>query len=163
MGIELAVRGFVWRDGRVLLVRTNFGALKGKWVLPGGLVQAGETILEAVVREVREESGVEMAPESAMALRHYVEGDRNNLLTVIVGRWLAGEPQPDGREVNAAAFFDLDEALGLEGLYPVGRLALMLARRNPEGLRVHPGANPHFQFLLPANLDVPAGLVPERP
>ena len=161
--IELAVRGFVWRRGQVLLVRTNFGALKGKWVLPGGLVKVGETILEAVVREVREESGVEMAPESAIALRHYVEGERNNLLTIILGRWLAGEPQPDGREVNAAAFFDPAEALTLDELYPVGRLALTLAMGDSAGLRVYPGANPHFQFLLPAGLDVPTGLVPEKP
>jgi ADP-ribose pyrophosphatase YjhB (NUDIX family) len=147
----------------VLLVRANFGPLNGQWVLPGGLVKAGETILEAVVREVREESGVEMSPESAMALRHYVEGERNNLLTVILGRWLAGEPRPDGRETNAAAFFDPAEALGLDNLYPVGRLAITLALRNPSGLSVHPGANPHFQFLLPAGVELPPGLVPDRP
>lgn len=163
MTFELAVRGLVWRDGRVLLVRTNFGALKGRWVLPGGLVSSGETILEAVVREVREESGVEMAPESAIALRHYVEGERNNLLTVILGRWLAGDPHPDGREVNAAAFFEPAAALALEDLYPVGRLTLALAMSNPAGLHVYPGANPHFQFLLPAGINIPTGLVPEKP
>lgn len=161
--MELAVRGLVWRHGQVLLVRMNYGPLKGRWVLPGGLVKDGETILEAAIREVREESAVDMAPTAILALRHFVAEQRNNLLAIIAGEHLGGEPAPDGREVNEARFFYPQQALDLDNLYPVGRLAITLMIQRATGLRVFPGSNPHFQFMLPSNVDVPSTLVPSQP
>jgi 8-oxo-dGTP diphosphatase len=51
------------RDGQVLLIRRKFEPNKGRWSLPGGLLETGETLLEAGRREVREEVGVEIAVE----------------------------------------------------------------------------------------------------
>jgi ADP-ribose pyrophosphatase YjhB (NUDIX family) len=48
--------------GRVLLVRRGHEPLKGKWSLPGGLLELGESLLEGVVREVREETGLTVEP-----------------------------------------------------------------------------------------------------
>ena len=163
MGFELAVRGLVWRGEQILLVRMNYGPLKGQWVAPGGLVHLNETVLEAAAREVLEESGVVMVPTGVLALRHYVTATQNNLLTVVSGRYLSGEPSPDGRETDAAAFFSAGDALALPNLYPVARLAITLSAGGAPALRPHDGANPHFLFLLPSDADVPATMVPDRP
>jgi ADP-ribose pyrophosphatase YjhB (NUDIX family) len=163
MGFELAVRGLVWRDGQVLLVRMNYGPLTGQWVAPGGLVHADETILEAAAREVLEESGVQMVPTGILAVRHYVTASQNNLLTIVSGRYLSGEPKPDGRETDAAGFFSPGDALALPRLYAVARLAVSLSADQPPPLCPYGGTNRHFQFLLPADADLPAGLVPDRP
>lgn len=163
MGIELAVRGLVWRNDQVLLVRMNYGPLKGQWVAPGGLVNPNETVLEAAAREVLEESGVVMLPAGVLALRHYVTASQSNLLTLVSGRYLSGEPTPDGRETDAATFFAANDALALPNLYPVARLAIALSAGREPALRAHAGLNPHFQFLLPTDVDLPAGLVPDRP
>jgi 8-oxo-dGTP diphosphatase len=51
------------RERRVLLIKRKFEPNKGRWSLPGGLLETGETLLEAGRREVREEVGVEMEVE----------------------------------------------------------------------------------------------------
>lgn len=55
---RLAVSAGIWRAGRVLLVRRGRPPLRDLWTFPGGHVEPGETLAEAVLREVREETGL---------------------------------------------------------------------------------------------------------
>ena len=47
-------------DGRVLLIRRGKQPLRGRWSLPGGTVETGETLEQALVREMREETSLEV-------------------------------------------------------------------------------------------------------
>jgi len=58
---ELAVGAVVVADGHLLLVRRGTDPGRGRWSVPGGRVERGESLEQAVVREVREETGVEVA------------------------------------------------------------------------------------------------------
>ena len=58
----IGVGAVVVHEGRVLLVRRGSEPLKGHWTLPGGLLELGESLIEGVVREVREETGLVVEP-----------------------------------------------------------------------------------------------------
>ncbi|HEX3941264.1 MAG TPA: NUDIX hydrolase [Acidobacteriaceae bacterium] len=58
----VGVGAVVVDHGRVLVARRGREPLKGEWSLPGGALEVGETLEEGVVREVREECGLEVAP-----------------------------------------------------------------------------------------------------
>jgi 8-oxo-dGTP diphosphatase len=57
---KVAVAAFIERDNRVLLVRRAMNPERGKWALPAGYVDYGENPREAVIREVREETSLEV-------------------------------------------------------------------------------------------------------
>jgi 8-oxo-dGTP diphosphatase len=59
MAPELCVSAVVVDDDRLLLVRRGRGRAQGEWAVPGGRLQAGELLVEGVVRELREETGIE--------------------------------------------------------------------------------------------------------
>ena len=65
---KLDARGAVFRGDAILLVREKVKKSAGTWTLPGGWVDVGESPSEAVVREVREESGYETRAVKLLAL-----------------------------------------------------------------------------------------------
>jgi ADP-ribose pyrophosphatase YjhB (NUDIX family) len=56
----VGVGGVVILDGRALLIRRGSEPLKGQWSIPGGILELGETLIEAVSRELREETSLEV-------------------------------------------------------------------------------------------------------
>ena len=58
-GPQLCVGAVIVDDGRLLMVRRGHGPAAGTWSIPGGRVEHGETVAEAVVREVREETDID--------------------------------------------------------------------------------------------------------
>jgi ADP-ribose pyrophosphatase YjhB (NUDIX family) len=110
---KVDVRGVVFRDGRVLLVRE---LSDGRWSLPGGWADVGESPAEAVVREVREESGYDTRAVKLLAvanLDRFQDGRplRPNVYKLFVRCELVSEdPAPiAGAETAEAAFFAEDE------------------------------------------------------
>jgi 8-oxo-dGTP diphosphatase len=59
---RIGVGGVVVVDGRALLARRAKPPLLGRWSIPGGTVELGETLEEALVREMAEETGLEVEP-----------------------------------------------------------------------------------------------------
>jgi ADP-ribose pyrophosphatase YjhB (NUDIX family) len=58
----VGVGAIVVQNARVLLVRRGTEPLKGHWTLPGGMLEVGEALAAGVVREVREETGLDVEP-----------------------------------------------------------------------------------------------------
>jgi len=56
------------QDNRVLLIRRGHQPMKGHWTLPGGVLEVGESLAEGVVREVREETGLDVEVQKLVEL-----------------------------------------------------------------------------------------------
>ncbi|HET8918827.1 MAG TPA: NUDIX hydrolase [Xanthobacteraceae bacterium] len=93
----LAVSAAIFRDGRVLIVRRARPPAHGLYTLPGGGVELGETLEEAIIREVREETGLAIAPLALVGFREAVARDaagrveRHFVILPFAARWIAGE------------------------------------------------------------------------
>jgi ADP-ribose pyrophosphatase YjhB (NUDIX family) len=71
------VQAWIERDGRFLALRRNQDPERGRWNMPGGFVEAGESGPEAIRREVREETGleIEVGPVIGVFASSYGAGD----------------------------------------------------------------------------------------
>jgi 8-oxo-dGTP diphosphatase len=93
----LAVSAAIFRNGRVLIVRRAQPPAHDLYTLPGGVVEIGETLVEAVAREVLEETGLEIEPHGLAGYRQMIARDdsgrieRHFVILPFAARWLAGE------------------------------------------------------------------------
>lgn len=91
---------------RVLLIRHSY---VGGWHFPGGGVGKGETLVEAMRREVREEVGltVDSDPQPLGVYARFRHGASDHVAVFVVREW-TGTPIADGVEILEARFFPLD-------------------------------------------------------
>jgi 8-oxo-dGTP diphosphatase len=88
---QLAVSAAIFRDDRILLVRRARSPARGFYSLPGGRVEFGETLHEALHREVDEETALKIEIIGLAGWRG-TSGGGNYLIMSFAARWLAGEP-----------------------------------------------------------------------
>jgi ADP-ribose pyrophosphatase YjhB (NUDIX family) len=137
----LAASVAVFRDGRVLLAARGRPPMDALWSLPGGLVEPGETLAEAALRELREEVGVEAKLIGLLAPVEIIERDtqgRVRLHFVIVphaARWASGEPRtgPEAREIRWVTEAESARLLTTPGLPAILAQAFDLERVEAEG------------------------------
>ncbi|RXT53442.1 NUDIX hydrolase [Bradyrhizobium betae] len=92
---QLAVSAAIFRDGKVLLTRRARSPAKGFYSLPGGRVEFGESLHEALSREVEEETGLEIEIIGLAGWREVLPaaaGAGHYLIMSFAARWTAREP-----------------------------------------------------------------------
>jgi len=115
----LAVSAAIVRDGKILVVRRARAPAHGLYTLPGGVVEVGETLVEAVAREVLEETGMTVEPVALAGFREAVARDaqdrveRHFVILCFAARWQAGEPVLN-EELDEAHWLDPAELAGLK-------------------------------------------------
>ena len=115
----LAVSAAIIRDGRVLVARRARGPALGIWTMPGGVVEAGETLIEALKREIEEETAMIVEPVALAGHREVVVRDddkkvsRHFVILCFAARWISGEPRLN-EELSEARWLRPAELAGLK-------------------------------------------------
>lgn len=112
-GPVVGVGAVVIHEGKVLLIRRGKEPLKGRWSVPGGTVELGETLEEALVREIGEETGLAVEPRALLTVFDRIHREDGNVRYhyVIVDylcAYVAGELRA-GSDAEAAAFVAPEE------------------------------------------------------
>src|SRR5712692_9787168 len=114
----LAVSAAIVRDGQILVVRRARPPANGLFSLPGGVVETGETLAEAVAREVREETAIAIEPVALAGFRETIVRDgedrveRHFVILCFAARWQAGDPELN-EELSEARWIEPAELGGL--------------------------------------------------
>ena len=109
----VGVGGVVLKDNCVLLVRRAKPPRAGEWSLPGGAQRVGETVEEALVREIDEETGVTVGAARLVDVIDAITHDQagrvafHYTLVDLTAAWVSGEARPGG-DVDAVAWVPLD-------------------------------------------------------
>lgn len=112
--IRIGVGAVVFRGDEVLLIKRARPPFEGCWSIPGGKLEYGENLAGALIREVREETGLEITvgaligvfesfPDENGGAGHYV-------LIDYCADWVAGDPVA-ADDASDAAFFSFEEAI----------------------------------------------------
>jgi ADP-ribose pyrophosphatase len=114
-----AVGAVVIEAGKVLLVKRKYAPKKGKWAIPGGSVNLGESLQAAAEREIKEETGLNIKAGEPVHTFDLIEEDSNGNIRfhyVIVdlhADYLSGTIQPDD-DVSDAGWFGPEEISDLD-------------------------------------------------
>jgi ADP-ribose pyrophosphatase YjhB (NUDIX family) len=126
----------ILRGDRVLLVERGQEPLKGYWSLPGGVLEVGETLERAVVREAKEETALDIVPLSVVGIFERLMQDERGrpeyhfVLIDFLCRARAGAPAPggDALDVRWVRGADLERYQLTEGVLEAIEKAVKLRR-----------------------------------
>jgi 8-oxo-dGTP diphosphatase len=118
-GPALCVGAVCVLDDRLLLVRRGHGPAAGEWSVPGGRVEPGELLAQAVVRELREETGLEAVCGALLGWVERIDDDHHFVIADFEAIVLDDAEPEAGDDAAEAAWVPLDEVVELnlvEGL-----------------------------------------------
>lgn len=110
------VDAIIYEDGSIVLIRRGQEPFKGKWALPGGFVEYGETVEQAAIREMKEETNLDVMLIGLLGVYSAPDRDprKHTISTVFVAEPIQGELR-EGDDASEAAWFSL-ETLDLSSL-----------------------------------------------
>ena len=118
------------RGDEVLLIRRGQPPRQGDWSLPGGQIEPGERAMDAALRELREETGVEAEITGLVEVVDglFPEAGRHYVLIDYAARWVSGEPVA-GDDAAEARFVALDQVAALVDWAETRRVIALAAER----------------------------------
>ena len=116
---RVAVGAVVIKAGAILLVKRGKAPADGKWAIPGGSVELGETLQQAAEREIFEETGIRIRAAEPVYIFDFIERNRHGgirfhyVIIDLAGEYLSGKIKP-GDDADQAAWIPFAELKALD-------------------------------------------------
>ena len=107
---KLTADGAIIKDGKILLIERKNEPFKGEWALPGGFVEYGEKVEDAVVREINEETGLDTKIIDIVGVYSDPSRDpRGHIVTIVYLLKIVDGEIKGSDDAADAKFFDLND------------------------------------------------------
>ena len=126
-----SVAGVVIKDNKVLLVRHTYGNGKGMLIIPGGYVNYGETPQQALKREFREETNIEIEPVDIIGVRF----NTHDWYIVFTAEYKSGNERSDNDENSEVLWLDIEQALSRDDIPELSKKLIKSTAFKQSGLQ----------------------------
>ena len=108
----------VKKDNKILMVQENRKEKKGKWNMPAGKLEDNEDIITAAIREVKEETNLDVDIDGLICIEENISPMGQLLILYFSGQYKSGEIKFDNEEIANVLWMTVDEidALGIENI-----------------------------------------------
>ncbi len=109
----------VWKGENILLIRRGKLPMRGRWSLPGGRQELGETVRETAVREVREETAVDIRVGGLIEVLDAIHREKDGTVSMqytlvdFDAEWLSGDLEA-GDDADRAEWVNVDDLSGYD-------------------------------------------------
>lgn len=108
-GPLITVDAIIEKDDKILLIKRKNEPFKGEWALPGGFVEYGESVEDAIIRESKEETGLDITIKTLLGVYSKPGRDpRGHVVSICYVATATGE-EMGGSDADDATFFALEE------------------------------------------------------
>lgn len=104
----------VKKDNKILMVQENKSGVKGKWNMPAGKLENDESIIDAAIREVKEETNIDVKINGLVAIQETVSDLGQLIIMYFLGEYISGDISFDGKEIADVKWMTSKEILSIK-------------------------------------------------
>ena len=105
---------YVKKDNKILMVQENKEGIKGKWNMLAGKLEDGESIIEAAIRETKEETNLNVSIKGLIAIQETISSLGQLVILYFLGEYVSGTIKYDKKEISDVKWMSEKEILSLD-------------------------------------------------
>ena len=105
---------YVKKDNKILMVEENKEGIKGKWNMPAGKLEENESIIDAAIRETKEETNIDIDIKGLIAIQETISELGQLLIIYFLGDYVSGRIKYDKKEITDVKWMTETEILSLD-------------------------------------------------
>lgn len=105
---------YVKKDNKILMVEENKEGIEGKWNMPAGKLEDNESIIEAAIRETKEETNIDVEIKGLISIQETISELGQLLILYFYGEYVSGKIKYDKKEIANVKWMNEEEILSLD-------------------------------------------------
>lgn len=105
---------YVKKDNKILMVQENKASKKGKWNMPAGKLEDTESVIDAAIRETKEETNIDIKIKGLIAIQETISEMGQLIILYFMGEYVSGEIKYNEEEIADVKWMTLDEIKAID-------------------------------------------------